>query len=393
MPSALPHPRRPLRLVAGVLVLGLAAAGCSGSADGSATRARDAATKDEPTDAGATAPVAPLRKRIRADVLVVTATGIKPAEVTRLRKLAPGGITNVRVGALNIGKRRVDAIAVDPSTFRAFAPQGTAESTPVWQAVARGELVVSHDVAKSLKLPLGGNVKVNGGGKTLSLRVGALATTGLPGAGVVISPALADRFGTFDSAGLVLSGGAPIDVTRLAGQVRSVVGKTARIDLLSQPQQPLAFLTGSRAARAFGAFSYRYFEDGTIEPDARWVRNNIVWSRVPILGGVTCHRLMIPQLRAALGEIERAGLGGKIRHRDFGGCYVPRFIEHNPSRSVSLHTWGIAIDLNVATNGVGTSGDIDRRIVASFEKWGFRWGGRWSEPDPMHFELGALLNL
>jgi hypothetical protein len=27
-----------------------------------------------------------------------------------------------------------------------------------------------------------------------------------------------------------------------------------------------------------------------------------------------------------------------------------------------------------------------------FEKWGFEWGGRWSRPDPMHFELDRLLS-
>jgi hypothetical protein len=24
-------------------------------------------------------------------------------------------------------------------------------------------------------------------------------------------------------------------------------------------------------------------------------------------------------------------------------------------------------------------------------KWGFRWGGYWSRPDPMHFELSRIV--
>jgi hypothetical protein len=162
------------------------------------------------------------------------------------------------------------------------------------------------------------------------------------------------------------------------------------VDLLRPAAaEPFAFLTGSRAARAFGAFSYRYFPDGTIQPDARWVRHSIVTESVPILGSVTCHRLMIPQLRGALREVVRSGLASKIR--TYNGCYVPRFMERDPKHTVSLHTWGIAIDLNAASNGRGTRGSMDPQVVAIFKRWGFRWGGDWSWTDPMHFELGALL--
>ncbi|HWL66491.1 MAG TPA: M15 family metallopeptidase [Actinomycetota bacterium] len=34
---------------------------------------------------------------------------------------------------------------------------------------------------------------------------------------------------------------------------------------------------------------------------------------------------------------------------------------------------------------------MDPRIVEIFAKWGFAWGGHWSTPDPMHFELSRLL--
>jgi hypothetical protein len=128
--------------------------------------------------------------------------------------------------------------------------------------------------------------------------------------------------------------------------VREVAGSAA-VDLLQVPA-PVARLTGGEAAEDLGAFSYRYFADGTIEPDARWVRDNIRTEQVPVLGRVTCHRLMLPQLRGALQEVQDAGLAGTLKTYD--GCYVPRFIERNPQRSISLHTWGIAIDMDAATN-------------------------------------------
>jgi hypothetical protein len=58
-----------------------------------------------------------------------------------------------------------------------------------------------------------------------------------------------------------------------------------------------------------------------------------------------------------------------------------------------MHAFGLAVDLNVSTNLFGTRGDMDPRVVEIFEKWGFLWGGRWSQPDPMHFELTRLVEV
>ena len=46
------------------------------------------------------------------------------------------------------------------------------------------------------------------------------------------------------------------------------------------------------------------------------------------------------------------------------------------------------------TNQRGTRGDMDPRVVAIFERWGFRWGGTFhTVPDPMHFELAVLMRV
>ena len=87
-------------------------------------------------------------------------------------------------------------------------------------------------------------------------------------------------------------------------------GATARVDLLTQPDAPVAQLSSGTAADTFGAFSYRYSADGTITPDPAWVQDNIRTETVPVFGRVTCHRLMLPQLRGALQEV--AARGGRI---------------------------------------------------------------------------------
>jgi hypothetical protein len=51
----------------------------------------------------------------------------------------------------------------------------------------------------------------------------------------------------------------------------------------------------------------------------------------------------------------------------------------------------MAVDLNVPGNQRGTVGQMDRRVVAIFKKWGFAWGGDWSYTDPMHFEMAEVV--
>lgn len=136
----------------------------------------------------------------------------------------------------------------------------------------------------------------------------------------------------------------------------------------------------------FGEFSARPLDDGSIVVDPDWRRRNIITASVPILGAVTCHRAMIPQLRSALEEIQQSGLAHTIDPREYGGCFGARFIGLEPKGRLSHHTWGIAIDINVATNAFATKSDQDPRLVEIMERHGFTWGGRWLVPDAMHFE-------
>jgi hypothetical protein len=339
--------------------------------------------------ATATAAVAGLDERRAADVLVASGTPLPPEVRERLTALAaPRGTELFRSGTVTLGGAPVRAVGVDPSSFRAWTAQGTAESDAVWQAVARGEAVVSHEAARARRLALGTDLSVTGTGAAEGLRLGALATTGIPGADLVLDAERARRLGLPEASAALLAAPEGADPVTFAAQVREVAGAAA-VDLLRVPT-PVARLTGGSAAEQIGAFSYRYFADGTIEPDARWVRDNIRTETVPVMGRVTCHRLMLPQLRGALQEVVDAGLGSTLK--TYSGCYVPRFIERDPSRSISLHTWGIAIDMDAATNYRGIRGTMDARVVEIFKRWGFRWGGDWAYTDPMHFELGTLLN-
>lgn len=306
-----------------------------------------------------------------------------------VRVAAPLSLASVPVSG-----RSITIGAVDPSSYRRFTPRKTASMDAVWQRVAAGDVALTQQLGADLGVHLGGGVALGNSEGALSLRVGAYASMA-PRIDAVVNEPRGRQLGMRpDNAMLVSTGGR--DADDVATDLRALVGKRVVVQPLDVTVPPTgavqaAYLTGGSVAQAVGSFGYRYFRDGSIEPDAAWVAANIRSQSMPILGSVTCHRVLLPQLYGALAEVERTGLAGLVDAQEFGGCYVPRFIDRDPTRGVSLHTWGIAVDLNVATNQLGTAGQMDPRVVAIFARWGFAWGGTWQRPDPMHFELASLV--
>ena len=137
----------------------------------------------------------------------------------------------------------------------------------------------------------------------------------------------------------------------------------------------------------FGDFQIKERDGTWITIDQTWKDENIETKRVPILGRITCHRLMWEPLLGALNQIIDEGLEGSLSKEQFkssGGCYAPRRISRfDAGGSISRHAWGIAIDINTKTG-------YKPRIVEIFNDWGYAWGGTWTSPDPMHFELRSL---
>jgi hypothetical protein len=164
--------------------------------------------------------------------------------------------------------------------------------------------------------------------------------------------------------------------------------RVAVLDPAASPDRPgRGIVRALTVKRRFGEFAVRlpYGEDW-IEVDPAWRARNIVSRSVPILGTVTCHRRLIGPLREALGTLVRRNLSRLVDPGDYAGCHAPRRIPG--SGSLSLHAWGLAVDINASRNAQGTRGDQDPRVVEAFEDAGFTWGGRWpTAPDPMHFEL------
>ena len=137
----------------------------------------------------------------------------------------------------------------------------------------------------------------------------------------------------------------------------------------------------------FGDFQIKERDGVWITTEPKWREENIQNKRMPILGITRCHRLMWEPLEGALNQILEEGLEKYLsieEWRSSGGCYAPRRINRfDAGGSISRHAWGIAIDIN-------TKSGYPPRVVEIFNDWGFAWGGTWTSPDEMHFELRDL---
>ena len=299
------------------------------------------------------------------------------------------------MGTFFVDEQEVTYAAVDPSTFWRFTPPGTAQTPDVWNRVAKGEIAVepAHRPASCRRRTVSWRSATSPTPRpSTSGPTPRSSTRARPSAiDAVVNDKWAEKLGMRKDNAMIVAMGSrsPQSIRK---QLQKYAGNKASVQILGPDLDinatQTAFLTGGTVAKAVGSFSYKANPDGTVRPDPAWVSANIRTEEMPIIGPVTGHRVMLPQLRGALSEVVARGLRKSIKTYD--GCYVPRFIGHDPSRGLSFHTYGTAIDLNAATNYRGIAGDMNRNVVAIFKNWGFAWGGDWNYTDPMHFELAKL---
>ncbi|WP_341926017.1 M15 family metallopeptidase [Nocardioides psychrotolerans] len=289
----------------------------------------------------------------------------------------------------------LDIAAVDPSTYRNYTPVESADLQEVWDRVAAGEVAVLPELRKQLPIDKAGFVRLGVEEDAPQVHVGAFAPQS-PLVDAVVNSAWGEELGMTPGNALLISTGivAPQSVRKA---VQAVAGDGVSVQLtdvatsqgIDPSVQQTAVLVGS-VADVVGTFNYTVIGGGRIAPEPAWVASHISTEEIPILGSVTCNRFIFPQLRAAFEEIVARGLSDEINPGEYAGCYYPRFIAG--STSLSNHSFGTALDLNVPGNLRGTVGEMDRQVVAIMKKWGFAWGGDWRYTDPMHFEVNALVD-
>ncbi len=341
-----------------------------------------------------TSPLAPLSGPLHsADLLVYGSGSLDRATLDRIVGL-PGIVEALplSLAQASVQDRVFTLASVDPDRFRRYAPRGSAVLQTAWQRIADGEMAV--DPALGRKAVDGdGNLSLGNDESAPRVHVGVWMAA-VPRIDAVLNREWGRRLGMPVDNALLVSTGVVSPASVKIG-LRKALGDAFSIQVLGPDLDvhsvQTAILTGGSVAAAVGTFNYAVLDGGRIAPDTAWVSANVRTESVPILGPVTCHRVMLPQLRAALTEVVRLGLADRIHPGEYAGCYYPRFIAG--TTSLSNHSFGIALDLNVPGNQRGTAGAIDRRVVAVFKKWGFAWGGDWNWTDPMHFELARLVEV
>lgn len=121
-------------------------------------------------------------------------------------------------------------------------------------------------------------------------------------------------------------------------------------------------------------------------------KNMIVWD-VPselevgvIPKKLYCNKDLVGPLTQAIKNLISTGKINELKTWD--GCFNIR--KKRGLTSMSLHSWGIAIDVNAAWNGLNKEPQLSKEFVKCFTDAGFDWGGTWKRKDGMHFQLSKI---
>jgi peptidoglycan DL-endopeptidase CwlO len=165
--------------------------------------------------------IAPLHGLLQADLLVVDAAPLSPSVAAALRRL-PGVTAAQQIDAarLQVDGKLTAMLGVDPSAFRAFAAQPTADATGLWQNVAAGGIAVSYTMGTLDKLPTGRPVQVEGR-RTEELTLAGLGTVGIPGVDAVVSDSVARSLG--------IPAGNAIVVSAPHASLKSLLAETGKL--------------------------------------------------------------------------------------------------------------------------------------------------------------------
>lgn len=137
-------------------------------------------------------------------------------------------------------------------------------------------------------------------------------------------------------------------------------------------------VTSAQALKKYG--------DPTLE------RNMILWD-VPtnleiglIPKRIYCNKDMVQPLSIAFQNLINTGCVSQLKTWD--GCFQVR--KKRGLSSMSLHSWGIAVDVNASWNALGATPTLSPEFVKCFTDAGFDWGGIWTRKDGMHFQLKSI---
>lgn len=160
----------------------------------------------------------------------------------------------------------------------------------------------------------------------------------------------------------------------------------------------MATLTGTDFYKKFGHPGKKKFQSTLVVWD---VPEELELGFIP--KKIYCHPLLIGPLERAFRNLVVRGYVNELKTWD--GCWnfrPKRGYEKKYENAMnagnemlaisylSIHSWANAIDVNASTNQLGKKPTLSKGFVKCFTDAGFEWGGNWSRPDGMHFQLAFL---
>jgi cell wall-associated NlpC family hydrolase len=191
-------------------------------------------------DAPVAAKVAPLHGLREADLLVVAPFSLSAQVLATVsRQPSVTGAEPIEAAKVQVNGVYTAVLGVNPSTFRGYAANATAVSSPLWQGVANGGIAISYTMGKLDRLSLGGRVTVAGRQRE-RLPVVAFGTVGIGGVDAVVSDSVARSLGMPSRNAIVVSA-PPADVASLTAQIKHVLPRGAAVEaLVTQVTRPSA---------------------------------------------------------------------------------------------------------------------------------------------------------
>lgn len=155
--------------------------------------------------------------------------------------------------------------------------------------------------------------------------------------------------------------------------------------------------SGYSAIVSFYSWDPRIYllEDGRVSH--KWEDNLVIvdlpefchlsWPPYAAVHRIRFHKACAPVWDAAFKAVHAAGLWKALEV--FGGAYVFRTKRTNGGQ-LSMHAFGAAADFDPLKNKLGSHDHaMPEAVVEIMEGEGLAWGGRWDNPDSMHFQFGG----
>lgn len=150
-------------------------------------------------------------------------------------------------------------------------------------------------------------------------------------------------------------------------------------------------VTSNQALKKYGdpnlaSTQAKWFELWVVEKEFLDAFSHVKFSALGTIGfpkKIFINKDFKPVLKKALQNLIDRGLAHELKTWD--GCFIIR--TKRELKSLSLHSWAIAVDVNAFENQLNQTPKLSEGFVKCFTDAGCDWGGTWARKDGMHFQL------